>query len=130
MNTVQRIAKNTGILFSAQIIACILGFFYSIYMARYLGPVGFGVLSFAIALILIFGVFGDLGLSTLLTRELSKDKSLEEKYIGNFIPIKIILSILKACQWLLTDFRNCFMDYFNRMKKWNINLLLYLLIIR
>ena len=94
MNTVQRIAKNTGILFSAQIIACILGFFYSIYMARYLGPVGFGVLSFAIALILIFGVFGDLGLSTLLTRELSKDKSLEEKYIGNFIPIKIILSIL------------------------------------
>ncbi|MGP8190906.1 MAG: flippase [Methanobacterium sp.] len=94
MNTVQRIAKNTGILFSAQIIACILGFFYSIYMARYLGPVGFGVLSFAIALILIFGVLGDLGLSTLLTRELSKDKSLEKKFIGNFLPIKIILSIL------------------------------------
>jgi O-antigen/teichoic acid export membrane protein len=94
MNTVQRIAKNTGILFSAQIIACILGLFYSIYMARYLGPVGFGILSFAIALILIFGVLGDLGLSTLLTRELSKDKSLEKKYIGNFIPIKIVLSIL------------------------------------
>jgi O-antigen/teichoic acid export membrane protein len=106
MNTVQRIAKNTGILFSAQIIACILGFFYSIYMARYLGPVGFGVLSFAIALILIFGVFGDLGLSTLLTRELSKDKSLEEKYIGNFIPIKIILSILTYS--LLVLFINLF----------------------
>lgn len=94
MNTVQRIAKNTGILLSSQIIACILGFFYSIYMARYLGPVGFGVLSFATALTLIFGVLGDFGLSTLLTRELSKDNSLEKKYIGNFIPIKIILSIL------------------------------------
>ncbi len=106
MNTVQRIAKNTGILISAQIIACILGFFYSIYMARYLGPVGFGVLSFAIALILIFGVLGDLGLSTLLTRELSKDKSLEKKYIGNFIPIKIILSILTYS--LLVLFVNLF----------------------
>lgn len=106
MNTVQRIAKNTGILFSAQIIACILGFFYSIYMARYLGPVGFGVLSFAIALILIFGVLGNLGLSTLLTRELSKDKTLEKKYIGNFIPIKIILSILTYS--LLVLFVNLF----------------------
>ncbi|HML05894.1 MAG TPA: oligosaccharide flippase family protein, partial [Methanobacterium sp.] len=66
MNTVQRIAKNTGILLSSQIIACILGFVYSIYMIRYLGPAGFGVLSFATALTLIFGVLGDLGLSTLL----------------------------------------------------------------
>lgn len=94
MNTVQRIAKNTVILFSSQIVACILGFFYSIYLARYLGPVGFGILSFATALILIYGVLGDLGLSTLLTRELSQDKSLERKYIGNFIPLKIILSIV------------------------------------
>lgn len=94
MNTVQRIAKNTVILFSSQIVACILGFFYSIYMARYLGPGSFGILSFATALILIFGVVGDLGLSTLLTRELSKDKSLERRYIGNFIPMKIILAIL------------------------------------
>ena len=106
MNTAQRIAKNTGILFSSQIIACILGFFYSIYMARYLSPVGYGILSFAMALILIFGVFGDLGLSTLLTRDLSRDNSLEKKYIGNFIPIKIALSVISY--FLLVLFVNLF----------------------
>jgi O-antigen/teichoic acid export membrane protein len=94
MNTVQRIAKNLMVLFSSQLIAYLLAFFYTIYIARYLGPVGFGILSFSMALVSIFGIFGDLGLSTLLTREVSRDKSLQDKYVGNFIPIKIVLSIL------------------------------------
>jgi len=94
MNTVQRIIKNFGVLLSSQVIAYLLAFFYTIYIARYLGPNGFGIFSFSMALISIFGIFGDLGLSTLLTREVSRDKSLQNKYIGNLIPIKFILSIL------------------------------------
>ncbi len=94
MNTVQRIAKNTGILFSAQIIAFLLAFFYTIYIARYLGPEGFGILSFALSLVLIMGIFTDLGLSTLLTREVSRDKSLQYDFLGNLIPIKAVLSVI------------------------------------
>jgi len=94
MNTVQRIAKNTSILFAAQIVAYILAFIYMIKIARYLGPDSFGIFSFVTALILIFGIFTDLGLSTLITREVSRDKSLEKIYLGNFIPIKFFLSIV------------------------------------
>lgn len=94
MNTVQRIAKNTGLLFSAQIVSYLLAFLYMIEIARYLGPDGFGIFSYATSLVLIFGIFADLGLSTLVTREVTRDKSLENLYIGNFIPIKTILSIL------------------------------------
>jgi O-antigen/teichoic acid export membrane protein len=94
MNTVQRIVKNTGVLFAAQIIAYLLAFVYMVDIARYLGPESFGIFSFATAVVLIFGIFADLGLSTLITRELSRDKSLEKIYIGNFIPIKVILSII------------------------------------
>ncbi len=94
MNTVQRIAKNTGVLFAAQIVAYLLAFIYMIDIARYLGPDSFGIFSFATALVLIFGIFADLGLSTLITREVSRDKSLEKNYLGNFIPIKFILSIV------------------------------------
>jgi len=43
MNTVQRIAKNTGVLLFAQIASYILGFFFVMYTARYLGAEGFGI---------------------------------------------------------------------------------------
>jgi len=65
MNTVQRIAKNTGVLLFAQIASYILGFFFIMYTARYLGAAGFGILSFAIAFTGIFGVF-----STILNKRL------------------------------------------------------------
>jgi len=48
--------------------------------ARYLGAAGFGILSFALAFTGIFGVFSDLGLSTLTIREVARDKSLASKY--------------------------------------------------
>jgi O-antigen/teichoic acid export membrane protein len=56
MNTVQRIAKNTAVLLLSQIASYILGFFFIMYTARYLGAEGFGILSFALAFTGIFGV--------------------------------------------------------------------------
>jgi len=41
MNTVQRIAKNTGVLLFAKIASYILGFFFVMYTARYSGAEGF-----------------------------------------------------------------------------------------
>lgn len=90
----QKIAKNTIFLLIAQIITYILTFFYTIYIARYLGAEGFGILSFAIALAGIFSIFADLGLSTLVFREVSRYESLENKYLSNVISIKIILAII------------------------------------
>ncbi len=91
MNTVRRIAKNTLVLFIAQMISMGLGFFFTMYMARYLGAEGFGVLSFALAFTGIFGVFADMGLSSLTTREVARDKSLAGKYIGNIAVMKAVL---------------------------------------
>ena len=97
MNTVRRIAKNTLVLFIAQVISMILGFFYTMYTARYLGAEGFGVLSFALAFTGIFGVFGDMGLSTLTTREVARDKSLAGKYLGNIAAMKLVLVVITFC---------------------------------
>ncbi|MCE7699548.1 MAG: flippase, partial [Methanobacterium paludis] len=94
MNTARRIAKNTSVLFSSQIISYILVFFATMYTARYLGAEGFGILSLALALTGIFGVFADLGLSNLTVREVARDKSLANKYLGNIAVIKIILAFL------------------------------------
>ncbi|HJH25407.1 MAG TPA: flippase [Methanophagales archaeon] len=94
MNTVQRIAKNTGVLLIAQIASYFIGFFFIMYTARYLGAEGFGILSFALAFTGIFGVFSDLGLSILTVREVARDKSLASKYLGNIAVMKIILVII------------------------------------
>ena len=91
MNTVQRIAKNTGVLLASQVVSYVFGFFFVMYTARYLGAEGFGVLSFALAFTGIFGVFSDLGVSTLTVREVARDKSLAGKYLGNIVVMKVIL---------------------------------------
>ncbi len=94
MNAVRTLAKNTTVLLVANIISYLLGFFTTLYTARYLGVEGFGVLSLALSLTGIFGVFTDLGLTTLTTREVSRDESLASKYIGNTAIIKIIYAFL------------------------------------
>ena len=94
MTTIQRIAKNTGVMFSAQIMSSIIGFFFIMYTARYLGADGFGILSFALAFTGIFGVFADIGLHPVTVREVARDKSLAGKYLGNIGVIKIILVII------------------------------------
>lgn len=94
MNTVQRIAKNTAALFAAQAVIAILGLVLSILIARTLGDVQFGQYTFALAFTALFGVFIDLGYSTLLIREVARDKSLAGKYFGNVAAIRLILSII------------------------------------
>jgi O-antigen/teichoic acid export membrane protein len=94
MNVAQRILKNTGILSIAQIISYVLVFFYTIYIARYLGAEGFGILSFAIAIVGIFTILTDLGISTLTVRDVARDRSLGPKYLGNGLVIKVILAVV------------------------------------
>lgn len=94
MSRIRTLAKNTTILFIGNMISYLLGFFTTIYTARYLGVQGFGILSLALSITGIFGVFTDLGLGTLTTREVSRNKSKANKYIGNTAVMKVFLAFL------------------------------------
>lgn len=94
MTTVKKIARNNLFMFSGQIISIVFGFFYFIYMARYLGDKNLGILSTALAFTSIVGLLGDLGLSSLTIREVSRDRLLAPKYLGNIILIKVFLTII------------------------------------
>lgn len=93
MSTARKIAKNTMFLMISQVISYVLAFFYMIYIARYLGADGFGILSFALAFTGIFSILADLGLNTLTVREIARDKLLTGKYLINVVSMKIILSV-------------------------------------
>ena len=92
MSTLQRIVKNTGVFFIAQVVTYLIAFLYTIYSAQYLGAEGFGILTSGLAFTLIFGTFADLGLSPLIVREVSREKSLHSMYTGSILLIKFILS--------------------------------------
>ena len=88
------IAKNTISLLGSKILSFVLGFIFIMYTARYLGAEGYGILSFALAFTGMFGILADLGLSTLVVREVARNKFLTSKYISNIISMKMILSIV------------------------------------
>lgn len=94
MNTIQKISKNVGVILISQILTYVMGFFTVIYTSRYLGADGFGIISLALAFTAIFGVLVDMGLGTLMIREISRDKSLSNKYISNTALMKILLAFL------------------------------------
>ncbi|MBI5459110.1 flippase [Methanobacterium sp.] len=102
MNKVKGIAKNMGFLFISQIITYIIGFFITMYTARYLGAEGFGILSLALSITGIFGIVVDMGLGALMIRELARDHSFRDKYLSNVIVIRFFLSFLMFGLLILT----------------------------
>ena len=93
LSTVQRVAKNTGIIIVGDIIFRLISLVVTIYLARYFGTVGFGKYSFVFAYLAFFGIISDLGFQTILVREMSRNASIAPKLIGNAYIIRWILSI-------------------------------------
>jgi O-antigen/teichoic acid export membrane protein len=94
MNTIQTIAKNTGVLAIAQAITMILGLVLIIFIARSIGDADFGKLGFAQSFTALLVIFADMGLSTVTIREIARQKELTSKYLGNIFLIKLILSVV------------------------------------
>ncbi|WP_440947235.1 flippase [Methanosarcina sp. T3] len=94
MTTPKTIAKNTFFLILAKVVGMILGLSYVMYVARYLGADRYGVLSFALSFTAISSIILDLGFGILTAREVSRDRSLGNRYLGNILPVKFIVSII------------------------------------
>ncbi|MGP8324096.1 MAG: flippase [Methanosarcinaceae archaeon] len=102
MHTIQKIAKNTGVLITGDVIFRFISLFVTIYLARYLGTAGFGKYAFVFAFLAFFGVITDSGLRTILVREMSREPSRSPKLIGNGYFIKAFLTILAVVLSTLT----------------------------
>ena len=92
MEKVKIIAKNTFILIATKALCNVLYFITFIYIARHLGSVDFGKLSFALAFTLILGVFCDFGIKTWMIREVVRNKTQLDLYVFNILFIKSLLA--------------------------------------
>lgn len=82
--------KNTSWLFFEKILRMILALFVGLWVARYLGPEKFGLLSYAQSFVALFSVVASLGLDGLVVRELVKNESKAEILLGTTFFLKII----------------------------------------
>ncbi|RXG65202.1 hypothetical protein ES695_08975 [Candidatus Atribacteria bacterium 1244-E10-H5-B2] len=84
---------NTGWLFFERIIGMAVSFFVGVYVARYLGPANFGLLSYAGSFVGLFIVIATLGLDNIVVRELVKDERKRDELLGTSFILKFIGSI-------------------------------------
>ena len=94
MNTIRNTVKNIGALSASQFITAIISFFLMIYLARYLGEVGFGIYRFAISFVGLFSIFIDLGMNNYLIREIAREKKLTNTLVTNILLINVIFFLL------------------------------------
>jgi len=85
---------NTSWLFFERIIGMAVTFFVGVYVARYLGPANFGLLSYAGSFVGLFAGIATLGLDSIVVRELVKDEKRRDELLGTTFVLKVIGSVL------------------------------------
>ena len=93
MNTVRRIAKNSGASFLTQISTPASSFILVYFIARFLGVSGLGRYTSALSVLFIFQAVASLGFQHLITREVAQDRSKANKFLVNASLLGCIFSI-------------------------------------
>ena len=108
--SLQKIAKGTGIVFTGTIIGMLLGFIGRVIIVRYTTQTEYGIYSLALVIISIFVTISTLGLGDGSTRYIAYFRGKKEEgkvrgVISSSIKIAIIASIsLAVISFLLSDF--------------------------
>ncbi|MDO9268638.1 MAG: flippase [Methylobacter sp.] len=90
----RRYFANTSWMFAEQILRLIAGLLVGIWVARYLGPGQFGVFSYAIAFAAIFSAIAKLGLDGIVVRDLVREPSRRDVYLGSAFWLKLVGAIV------------------------------------
>jgi O-antigen/teichoic acid export membrane protein len=84
----KRYFANTSWLMGHRILSMVVALFVGIYVARYLGPERFGLLSYAGSFVGLFTVLATLGLDGIMVRELVKTPERRDELLGTAFWLK------------------------------------------
>lgn len=103
-------ATNIFWQFCEKFITLGLTFIVSIYLIRYLGPTGYGILSYGASYVLLFSALTTVGLQTIVIREISKATIKSEQIMGSAFAIMlcggVLASIVALCGTLIAKDQN------------------------
>ena len=93
----KRYFANMSWMFGGQMFSLLISFFIGAWIARYLGPENYGVLSYSIAFVGIFGFVSSLGVDSILNRELIKTPEKRDELLGTSFRLKLIGGAIAFC---------------------------------
>ena len=89
--------KNTSYLVAGNILGQMLGLFFTIYIARKLGPAEFGIYNTVGAFVAMFGFLTFNGYQKVLIRKCSGQTDKLQRGIESIFALKMLLSFLAVC---------------------------------
>lgn len=103
-----RLLANFNWLFADNILRLVGGLLVGVWVARYLGPEQYGVLSYAIAFVALFGVVAKLGIDQVAVRDLTKAPDKQGAILGTVFALKlaagfIALIFILPAAWIVQD---------------------------
>jgi len=91
---IRRYFSNTSWLFAEKVLRMFIGLFVGIWVARYLGPEQFGLLSYAQSFVFLFTAIATLGLDGIVVRELVKSEVKRDVLLGTAFGLKLLGAIV------------------------------------
>lgn len=89
-----KILSNAAWLFSDKLLRMGIGLFVSIWVARYLGPEDFGLFSFAVAFVSLFGALSSFGLPGIVVRDIVSDPKSSLETLGSGFALQVVGGII------------------------------------
>ena len=80
---------NTSWLLGERVLRMVVSLFVGIYVARYLGPEGFGLLSYTLSFVWLFSSLASFGLDDILVRELVQSPEKRNNLLGTVFWLKV-----------------------------------------
>lgn len=90
----RRYLLNTSWLMSERLVRAAVVLVVGVYVARYLGPEDFGVLSYATSFVALFAALASLGVDSILVRELISETNRRDELLGTVFCLKGAASVM------------------------------------
>lgn len=95
------VARNVLASLVTQAISWLLTFIVTLYLPRYVGATGLGKLAFAGSFVSIFAVMVPLGTSSVLVREIARDRERTAELLSAAIAVRVVTGLLATCGAIL-----------------------------
>jgi O-antigen/teichoic acid export membrane protein len=86
------VASNTAVQVAGKVVMLGIGLVSIAVITRYLGPDDYGRYTLALTYMQLFAVLADVGLFTIVVRDISRDPSRTEELVGNTLTLRLLLS--------------------------------------
>lgn len=93
--------NNLGFLLSDNVVKLIIGFFISVFIARYLGSENFGKINYVIAFLGFYEVLIIFGMDVTLTKEIGLDLDNKNKMLSSVVIFRLVIFLVTLPFWIL-----------------------------